>query len=121
MMNADIEPPVVGGCDRTSPPCRSLVRSSSVPVLLVLRRAVDGGEPRLAPFDPDLRLRLKTERCVVQRSDAYLNPFLADADEAGTATGTEAPAVVGRELPGELERFARPLAVDRECAPRLLP
>jgi len=71
---------------------------SSVPVLLVLRRALNGRQPGLATLDPDLRLGPEVKRRLVERTDANLDHVLVEAAEPRPAAWTEAPPVVVGEL-----------------------
>src|SRR5690349_11642564 len=94
--------------------------SGSVPALAMLRRAAHGREPRLPPLHPDLRLRREVERGVVERAEANLHGVLVQVRDPRPAARAEAPAVVRRELAGQLECRCRPLRVDAEGAARLL-
>src|SRR5512133_1494094 len=91
--------------------------------LVVLRRALDGRYPALAPLHPDLVHGLQLEGRLIQASDPNLDERVAGVGcvkEPRPAAGAEAASVMARDLAAHLERLDGPHRIHTERTAGLL-
>src|SRR5438874_10096550 len=96
-------------------------RAGGLLALVVLRCALDGRYPALAPLHPDLGFGLQLEGRLIQTSDPNLDERVAGVgcvEEPRPTEGAEATTVIARDLAAHLERLDGPVRIHTERTAR---